>query len=151
MTTLNAARLRTAALTAVGTTVYYAVPDLIDRRPARAAAKTAIVAGLAAVSFDDFRRTRTEEESEGIEVLREQLGRRTPQERLVLGGLAAATAGVSTAFLVAAEKWLYRRGERRVAEGNRWGHLRGAVVLGALAGALALAPPGTTAGPAEGA
>lgn len=59
---------------------------------------------------------------------------------VALGVVGVAFVG-SVVGTVAADRWLFRRGEARAAEGVRFAHTRTAAVLGALTVALALIPP----------
>lgn len=145
MTTIPAARIRTAALNAAGTTLYYATPDLVRRRGARAVAKTAIVAGLGALAVADYVATESEPEREGREQMRALWSERSPGEKVFAVAAGLAVGGAALAGVVAAERGIFRAGERRSAAGVRFGHLRGAMVMGLLTGALALVPPGAPA------
>ncbi|MGW6132551.1 hypothetical protein ACWFNE_21195 [Cellulomonas sp. NPDC055163] len=74
--------------------------------------------------------------------------------RVVASGVVAVAVVGSVAGTVAAERWLFRRGEARAAAGVRFAHTRAAAVLGALTVALALVPPPSddedTGGPGAG-
>ncbi|WP_159793062.1 hypothetical protein [Puerhibacterium puerhi] len=73
--------------------------------------------------------------------------------KAVIAGLGAGALLGSVALTVAAERWVFRRGEARAAAGKRWPHTAPAVLYGALAAAVALLPDdvgtpaaGTTSG-----
>ncbi|MBB2921121.1 hypothetical protein [Cellulomonas cellasea] len=62
------------------------------------------------------------------------------RRRLVALGVVAVAGAASVVGTVAAERWLFRRGEARAAAGVRFAHTRAAAVLGALTVALSLIP-----------
>ncbi|KGM02347.1 hypothetical protein, partial [Cellulomonas cellasea] len=62
------------------------------------------------------------------------------RRRLVALGVLAVAGAASVVGTVAAERWLFRRGEARAAAGVRFAHTRAAAVLGALTVALSLVP-----------
>ncbi|WP_258723870.1 hypothetical protein [Cellulomonas sp. NS3] len=66
----------------------------------------------------------------------------SPSRLRVVALGAVAVAGVASVVgTVAAERWIFRRGEARAAAGVRFAHTRAAAVLGALTVAAALVPP----------
>ena len=135
-------QVRAAALTALGTTAYYAVPDVLTHRGSRAVAKTGIV--VAMVTLLAGRKDLLQEagiSKDDLSELRSQWNRRTPKEKAVIAAVAAVSAAGGIALTVAGERAIYRRGERRRAAGKRGAHLRGALVLGALSAGMALIPP----------
>ncbi|MFC8190860.1 hypothetical protein ACFUMH_04250 [Cellulomonas sp. NPDC057328] len=58
----------------------------------------------------------------------------------LVGGLVVGSLALSTVGTVAFERWVFRRGERLLAEGRPLAHTRAALVLGALMTALTLIP-----------
>lgn len=126
--------------TAVGvaaTAAWYALPDVVRRRGARAVIKAGLLAAViwsATAQMPPY----PDEESdcdgapapEGDDPL-EGATEAAPGELALLAG-----AGIGTVCLtVAVEKWLFRRGERRRAAGVRLAHTRQGLVIGALTGA----------------
>lgn len=67
----------------------------------------------------------------------------TSRRRAVALGVLVVAGAASVAGTVAAERWIFRRGEARAAAGVRFAHTRTAAVLGALTVVLALVPPPT--------
>lgn len=132
-----------AALYVVGTTSYYAMPDLVSTRGRRALAKTAIVAVLGAASLTDVKGSANRAERDSLQQLRENLSDGSPREQRAFAAVAAGFSVLSVGLTVGIEKWLYRRAEQRSTQGEPWAHTRQAVVLGLLAGALSLVPAGT--------
>lgn len=135
---------------------WYAMPDLIRNRPARTAAKLGLLSGILALeawrSRDIISFTRevwagSLDEAPSCEGCEEPTIPATEDDAtaapsphpalLVGGGIAAATATIIGA--VAAERWLFRRGERRRTQGIRAAHTRQAAWLAALSGAFIIA------------
>ncbi|GED10791.1 hypothetical protein [Cellulosimicrobium cellulans] len=161
---------RTVAIAGLSTVAWYAVPDVVRPRWARALAKTAI--GTAAVVLTFTSTTEGTEAREGVRSLRDAareagaaVADATPGPTTTDGapredntwattddGTAPVPAGVAvagtaaglalaTTLVVAGEKWVYRRGERLRDRGVRLPHTRVGLVVGALAVALAAAEP----------
>ena len=135
--------IRTALITGAATTAYYATPDLIRSRTGRGWAKAALATGVLAVSAQrmhaDFTEGRdSEQPGAGEEIARVWQHLSIP-ERV---GITAVTAGLTAAqigFIVVAERWVFRRGERRAAAGRRFAHSGPALLYGAAAAALEIA------------
>jgi hypothetical protein len=72
--------------------------------------------------------------------LAEQADELPGRTKAALAGLGAGALLGSVALTVAAERWVYRRGEARAAAGKRWPHAAPAVLYGALAAAISLLP-----------
>lgn len=149
-TTPPATRVLNAAVGGLATTAYYATPDLIRSRAARGWVKTALLAVVLATSAPELRRAREEslerrraaaEDPDREQVdWREVWGATEPRSRAALVAGGAAALAVSVGSVVAVERGVFRRGERRRAAGVRFAHTRPALVWGALTTALALLP-----------
>lgn len=134
-----------AALAGAFGLAWYALPDVVRCRTARVAAKTGLIAAFVAgeMAFN-VRDEPVPTQAEADEVAR----RRTPENPLpevdlsnpgvIAAGAALLAAG--TALTVWGEKALFRRGERRRAEGVKWAHTRQAIPLAAAAAAAMLVP-----------
>ncbi|WP_265520242.1 hypothetical protein [Oerskovia flava] len=155
---------RAIAITGLTTLAWYAVPDVVRHRGARALLKTGVlVAGgvLSTTSTIEGRRAR-----EAFGSLRETLpadptadpavsvpereepdadttgrGRETGPSPVAIGAATLGVVAGSVALAVAGEKWLYRRGERLRARGTRLPHTRVALASAVVAGALAALEP----------
>jgi hypothetical protein len=146
-TTLPVFRVLAAAATGAATTAYYATPDVIRSRVARGWVKAGLGTALVAVSLPDFRRTQEEArvrrealpEDERVDV-RQALADMPTRRKAALGAVGAGLMAGSVASVVVAERWIFRRGEARLAAGRPYAHTRTAVVLGLLAGAMMLIP-----------
>lgn len=148
--TPQAARVLTAAVGGLAATAYYATPDLIRSRAARGWAKTALTAVVLATSVPDLRRAREESrernrvaaqdaEQEQVD-WRKTWAAMAPRGRatLIAGGAVALVASVGS--VVAIERAMFRRGERRRAAGVRFAHTRQALAWGVLSTAAGLLP-----------
>lgn len=115
----------------LGTVAWYALPDVVRSRAARAMLKTGLVAaGGAAYALAH----RPESPQQGPDAFDEVLAAVNEDPGRTLGLLTAVLAG-STALGIAGEKAIFRFGERRRARGVRGAHLVPALgwgVLGAL-------------------
>ena len=136
---------RVAGLAAgVGATVaWYALPDYVRSRPLRGLIKTGLlgVIGWSLVSMlpDEPELAHYDDEvdcSKGAEAAGEDplddITEADPSELAVLAGAAVGSAMIT----VGVERWLFRRGERRRAQGSRFAHTRQGLVLGGLEAAL---------------
>jgi hypothetical protein len=162
---------RTVAITGAMTVAWYAVPDVVRPRWARALAKTAVgTAGVVLMltstaegieARDGVRALRDAARDagpagtdpadapadDGAEAAREdntyvaEHDEATPVPPAVAAAGAVAGVALATTLVVAGEKWVYGRGERLRARGVRLPHTRVGLVLGALAVALAAAEP----------
>ena len=162
---------RTVAITGAMTVAWYAVPDVVRPRWARALAKTAVgTAGVVLMltstaegieARDGVRALRDAARGadpagtdpadapadDGAEAAREdntyvaEHDEATPVPPAVAAAGAVAGAALATTLVVAGEKWVYGRGERLRARGVRLPHTRVGLALGALAVALAAAEP----------
>lgn len=152
----DAPRLASAVSNGILTFIFYATPDFIRRRSARIAAKTAVVAAVTGVVVHDgltredanmpeldtdldtmesenFAGTDTDgiagTDTDDRETLKLPESKRA-RAAFLLGG-SVLLAGM-IALDVAAERWIFRRGERRRAAGKRLPHTRQALWLAAL-------------------
>lgn len=135
---------------------WYAMPDVIRSRPARTAAKVGLLGGILAAEAWRNRETLTYlrevwvgslDESPSCEGCEEPTipapedeatAPPSPNPALLLGA-GLATVGATIAVAVAAERWLFRRGERGRARGITGAHTRQAAWLAALTGAVIIA------------
>ncbi|SIP91120.1 hypothetical protein SAMN05518682_0456 [Cellulosimicrobium aquatile] len=167
--TRRAADPRTVAIAGLSTVAWYAVPDVVRPRWARALLKTAVATAAVVLTFTST--TEGTEAREGLRSLRDAAREADADETdaepeiatadgapredntwatdddatpvpagVVVAGAAAGLALAST-LVVAGEKWVYRRGERLRERGVRLPHTRVGLVVGALAVALAAAEP----------
>ena len=146
-----------AAGLAVGTgatIAWYALPDFVRSRPLRALVKTGLLGaiGWSIVTMlpEDGELPPYDDEtdcSKGSPVAGEDpltgVTEAEPRELAVLAGAALGSAMIT----VGVERWLFRRGERRRAEGVRFAHTRQGLALGALE---AVATVATLAGEGRG-
>jgi hypothetical protein len=148
-----ASRVLNAAVTGLASTAYYATPDLIRSRAARGWAKAALTGVVLAASVSDLRRgleeSRARRAAAAQDPEEEQVdwgelwGSMTPRRRASVCAAGAAALAVSVGSVVAIERAVFRRGERRRAAGVRFAHTRPAVVWGVLGTALSLLPDDT--------
>lgn len=132
-----------AAGLAVGTgatVAWYALPDVVRSRPLRGLMKVGLLGamGWSLVSlmpegdelppYDDETDCSQEKTDDPLDGVTEA----EPRELAVLAGAVLGSAVVT----VAVERWLFRRGERRRAQGARFAHTRQGLVLGALEAAV---------------
>lgn len=158
-TTPTSRRVLSAVAAGVAGAAYYATPDFIAARSARAWTKTGIGTLLLAASVPDFLELRDELRAtkalEQATVQQEAADDDTPAQdepstistrgKVAVGGAVVAVLAVSAVPLVLLEKWIYRRGEARAAAGRSYAHTRPALVYGALTAAAALlTSPATT-------
>lgn len=157
MPTTTRKRVLTAVVAGVTATAYYAVPDFVPSRTARGWIKAGLLAAGAAATLPD-REERAEMRAAWEDAMSARAARRaadggstpdggtTPDESPTsVPGPVVVAAGVSllaatTVASVAAERWLFRRGEARAAAGVRYPHTRTALVLGGLSLLLGLVP-----------
>ncbi|GIG41186.1 hypothetical protein [Cellulomonas phragmiteti] len=163
MTTIPSSRVLRALLTGLTTTAYYAVPDVARTRASRGWLKAACVAAALAVSAPDVREgwhdmrrswrdavdgTTGDGEVDGTDPDGVSLDGATPDATPSPTGPAIAVGLVvvvaSIAGTVAAERWLFRRGQAAAAAGVRCAHTRTALALGALTAAADLVLTATT-------
>ncbi len=147
MATSLSSRVLPALVTGAATAAYYATPDVIASRAARGWAKAGLTAVIAATSLPEYRA--------GLEDMRR--ARRDVVEaaadadpmpvraKVVAGAVAAVAVVGGVAGVVAAERWVFRRGQARAAAGASWPHTLPGLVLGAVAAGLALVPVGDPA------
>ncbi len=142
MATPLSSRVLPALVSGTATAAYYAAPDVIDSRAARGWAKAGLLAVVAAASLpeylaavEDMRRARHDVAEATAD------SKPMPVRAKVVAGAVAAVAVVGgAAGMVAAERWIFRRGQARAAAGARWPHTRTGLVMGAVAAGLALVP-----------
>ncbi len=155
-----------AAITGLTTLAWYAVPDLVRPRWARALTKAAVaVAGLGAglvvttegrSARDGLRAAMTVSDAadvpEGVDgrggrqsdengvpgVEDESLAQVDPR---LAGAVVAGSLAAGVALAVAGEKWAYRRGEKWRAKGLTLPHTRVGLIVGAAAAGLTLLEP----------
>ncbi|WP_069385463.1 hypothetical protein [Cellulosimicrobium cellulans] len=153
-----------AALVTAGATTlaWYAVPDVVGPRWARALAKTAVSAAGAVLTVRATAEGREAQEavrsaraavrvaadtSDGATADGPGTADATDDDApssarpavLVLAGVGAVA--VSTALAVAGEKWVHRRGERLRARGVRFPHTRVGLAMAVVAVALTAVEP----------
>ena len=109
---------------------YYSVPDVIPFKPLRFLAKTAIVAGEAAVMLHSNRDTVAGLKKEFLE---EWQGMDANSKKGFAATVGAVGIGVGL-LVVPVEKWIYHRAEAKRATGTRAAHTKQALVIGALSG-----------------
>ncbi|WP_277207750.1 hypothetical protein [Isoptericola croceus] len=145
--------LRSVALSGVATFAWYAVPDLVRPRWARALAKTAVLTTAVALALAT---TREGEEARGAlrevqdqvrgavdqadeQVLDQASAAVEPGTGRAVAAGAALVGGLALAGTVAVlgERWAYRTGERLGERGLRAPHSTVGLVLGAAAAGLA--------------
>ncbi|MGY1636874.1 hypothetical protein ACI78V_09495 [Geodermatophilus sp. SYSU D00742] len=138
-------RAGAALVTGAVTALYYATPDLIRSRTARGWAKAGLTAVSVAAAVPEFRAAwataRERQELDGEASLSETLGALPAGTRVAVLGSAAAVLAGAAGGVLAAERWVFRRGQARAASGRRWPHTGPALVYGAIAGGLRLLPP----------
>lgn len=134
------------AVGAGATLAWYALPDYVRSRPLRALVKTGLLGaiGWSIVTMlpEDGELPPYDDEtdcSKGSPVAGEDpltgVTEAEPRELAVLAGAALGSALIT----VGVERWLFRRGERRRAEGVRLAHTRQGLVLGVLEAAATVA------------
>lgn len=129
----------------VGATVaWYALPDYVRSRPLRGLVKAGLlgVLGWSMVAqlpegaelppYDDEDTDCSKSSPVAGEDPLEGVTEADPAELAVLAGAALGSAMIT----VGVERWLFRRGERRRAQGSRFAHTRQGVALGGLEAAL---------------
>lgn len=150
-------RVLNAAVGGLAATAYYATPDLIRSRAGRGWAKAALTAVVVATSVPDVRRglaeVRAQREAAAQDPHDEQVdwsamwGAMSPGSRASAVGAGAALLAASVGSVVAIERAVFRRGERRRAAGVRFAHTRPALAWGVLTTVVALLPDDTAAPP----
>ena len=129
----------------VGATVaWYALPDYVRSRPLRGLVKAGLlgVLGWSMVAqlpegaelppYDDEDTDCSKASPVAGEDPLEGVTEADPAELAVLAGAALGSAMIT----VGVERWLFRRGERRRAQGARFAHTRQGLALGALEAGL---------------
>lgn len=163
MPTTTRKRVLTAVVAGATATAYYAVPDFVPSRTARGWIKAGLLAAGAATTLPD-REERAQLRASWRDAMAARAARRTadgtadstddgtsadgtttddspssvPVPVVVAAGVGLLAA--TTVASVAAERWLFRRGEARAAAGVRYPHTRTALVLGGLSLLLGLVP-----------
>jgi hypothetical protein len=161
--------VRAAVVTGVTTVLWYAVPDVVGPRWARALAKLAVLggglgvglattaegravrAGLSAVAApakeaDDANGSGDVDDAEDENGAVDDADAggdvgALEVDPLLAGATVAVGLGATVALAVAGEKWAYRLGERWRARGRPWPHTRVGLVAGVLAAGLTLLEP----------
>ena len=121
---------------------WYALPDAVHSRRARAAAKVALAVPIVAMEVAQARRAGTSPEAqEGAAATREALAKlRTPgRAQAVALGAGALLVGAVLAGILAAEGAVYRYGLRLERRGVRLPHTRIGAVAGLATAAVSLA------------
>ena len=136
----NPTRTVGLAVGAGATLAWYALPDVVRSRPLRGLVKVGLLGarGWSLVSlmpegdelppYDDETDCSEEKTDDPLDGVTEA----EPRELAVLAGTVLGSAVVT----VAVERWLFRRGERRRAQGARFAHTRQGLALGGLEAAL---------------
>ena len=141
----------TAGSVAALSTLYYALPDFLRRRPLRIAARVGCIAAITAIAThetttrlnDDDTLTPDAPAPENPESPEDPSGQESPedpgfpQKPIALAGMIAAGIAAlagSIALDVALERRIFARGERRRAAGVRLAHTRQALWIGPLSG-----------------
>lgn len=132
------ARLPLAATLGASTLVWYALPDAVRSRPARALLKGGLLAGLGA-AWVAFRPSTADRQ--GPDAFDEVLA--AFNEHPARGAAIAAAATAATVTLsVAGEKLIFACGERRRSRGVPGAHTWPALAWGALTAVTVLVDPG---------
>lgn len=156
-TTPARSQVLAATVTGVATAAYYATPDVIRSRTRRGWAKAGLSAVVVAGSLLDVRRSlaeaRAEQAARGADDAepvdwQRVLTETSPRGKAVAGAVATGALTLSVLSVVVAERWIYRRGERRRAAGVAWPHSRTALALGVGSAVLSLVPPAKPVDPA---
>lgn len=136
-------RTTAALVSGAATAAYYATPDLIPSRTTRGWVKAGLVAVSVAASVPELRASRSSGsgDGEGAGALAQVLRSMPARGRAAAAGVVAVSVVGTVACVVAGERWMFRRGERRAAAGKRFPHTGPALVYGALTAALGLIPP----------
>ena len=129
----------------VGATVaWYALPDYVRSRPLRGLVKAGLLGvlgwsmvaqlpeGAELAPYDDEDVDCSKSSPVAGEDPLEGVTEADPAELAVLAGAALGSAMIT----VGVERWLFRRGERRRAQGARFAHTRQGLALGGLEAAL---------------
>ena len=129
----------------VGATVaWYALPDYVRSRPLRGLVKAGLLGVLgwsmvaqlpepsALTPYDDEDADCSKASPVAGEDPLDGITEADPSELAVLAGAAVGSAMIT----VGVERWLFRRGERRRAQGARFAHTRQGLALGALEAGL---------------
>ena len=123
----------------VGATVaWYALPDYVRSRPLRGLVKAGLlgVLGWSMVAQLPEGAELAPYDDEDVDCSKSSpvagVTEADPAELAVLAGAALGSAMIT----VGVERWLFRRGERRRAQGARFAHTRQGLVLGALEAAV---------------
>ena len=129
----------------VGATVaWYALPDYVRSRPLRGLVKAGLLGvlgwsmvaqlpeGAELAPYDDEDVDCSKSSPVAGEDPLEGVTEADPAELAVLAGAALGSAMIT----VGVERWLFRRGERRRAQGARFAHTRQGLVLGGLEAAV---------------
>ncbi|MBD5785199.1 hypothetical protein IF650_03300 [Cellulosimicrobium terreum] len=165
-TTRPAVQPVTVTIAAATTLAWYAVPDVVRPRWARAVLKAAI--GVAGAVLTVGVTPEGRQAREGVRLLRETArsvgepsgateadgaeedntfvpdpveGPPLPVPPLVLAAGAVASVAASVALIVAGEKWVYRRGESLRSRGARLPHTRVGLAMAGVAVMLTAAEP----------
>ena len=138
----NPTRAAGVAVGAGATLAWYALPDYVRSRPLRGLIKTGLLGAIGwsivAMMPEDGELPPYDDEtdcSKGSPVADDPLDGVTEAEPRELAVLAGAALG-SAVLTVAVERWLFRRGEARRAQGARFAHTRQGLALGGLEAAL---------------
>jgi uncharacterized membrane protein len=133
----------TAAVTGVATAAYYATPDVIRSRAGRGWATAALATVAAAAAVPGMQADLADRRASGQSGSREETLRALQdlptRHKVVLAAAGTAFVGVQLALTVAAERWVFRRGEARAAAGRRFAHSGPALLYGAVAAGLVIA------------
>ncbi|MGO1402186.1 MAG: hypothetical protein ACTHUY_07365 [Flaviflexus sp.] len=114
---------------------HYAMPDFVKSKFLRFIGKTAVNSALVAWTASHS----SEELGQAGEQLQEFLDSADAETLKSTAGIAAGATLGTTVIAVAGEKWLYRRAEKKRAEGKHLAHTKQALVLAVLTGAVTYA------------
>ncbi len=133
-----------ALVTGAATALYYATPDLISSRTVRGWVKAGLTAVSVAASVPDLRAAwataRERQELDGGVDPSKTFSSLPAGSKAVVVGSVAAVLTCSVGGVLAAERWIFRRGQARAASGKRLPHTGPALLYGALASGLWLLP-----------
>ena len=121
-----------AALGAVFTYAWYAMPDVVHSRALRLLLK----AGMSVAAITYILGRMPEGDWQGLRTLT----RDSVADEKLTRGAVLGTLGVASAIGLAGESFIFRRGERRAWQGSAFPHSKQALVLGLLAAVGGLLP-----------
>lgn len=122
-------RLWQAGVIAGAALLHYSLPDVVPCRTGRALLKTAINVGAVATAIHADPGLKN-----GLAEIQDNYEGADDNSQVAIVTSLGLVVALSVGLAIGAEKWIYRRAEKKRQSGTKAAHTKQALVLGALAG-----------------